>query len=97
MSAEEETARHVPVRRSEAAAALIGGGGSISRCSVPSRRRPEHSLESESFDKWRFELSISVLLLADGRMKCPMYHVRPTTGLPFAAPVQSPWLHARCV
>ena len=44
MSADEATARHVPVRRSEAAA-LTGGGGSMSR-----RRRDagERSLEESS-------------------------------------------------
>jgi len=31
MSADEETARHVPVRRSETAEALTGDGGSMSR------------------------------------------------------------------
>ena len=31
ISADEETARHVPVRRSEAAAAPTGGGGSMPR------------------------------------------------------------------
>ncbi len=48
MSAEEETARHVPVRRSEAAA-LTGGGGSMSR-----RRRDagERSLEESSISVW---------------------------------------------
>ena len=44
MSAEEETARHVPVRRSEAAA-LTGGGGSMSR-----RRRDAGSAPEESLD-----------------------------------------------
>ena len=88
MSADEETARHVPVRRSEAAAELTGGGGSMSR-----RRRggDQHARwRARLFGKWRFDFCWSMKMSDVVRMTAG-------TGLPFAAPVQSPWLHARCV
>ena len=58
MSADEETARHVPVRKSETAAALTGGGGSMSR-----RRR-----DGEQNARWRARLLTSGVSISNFRL-----------------------------